>query len=245
MVVSSATLRLEGVFAGYRSEIDVLQDVTLAAPPGAITVIVGPNGAGKSTLLKTVFGFLHPHAGRILLDDRAIGEMSPFQLKLAGVSYIPQGINIFPQLTVHENLLMGGWAIRSERSELNARLDRMYDLFPLLKDRRKRKANELSGGQARMLSAAKEVLTEPKLLLIDEPTTGLSPALSSQVYEFIVSIHESFGATIVLVDQKIEDALEIADEVLLLNLGRVYAKGPRAEFPTQRVRDLTKECLAG
>ena len=243
--MTSATLRLEGVFAGYRSEIDVLQDVTLAAPAGAITVIVGPNGAGKSTLLKTVFGFLHPHAGRILLDDRTIGEMSPFQLKLAGVSYIPQGINIFPQLTVHENLLVGGWAIRSDRGELNSRLDRMYDLFPVLKDHRKRKANELSGGQARMLSAAKEVLTDPKLLLIDEPTAGLSPALSSQVYQFIVSIHETLGATIALVDQKIEDALEIADEVLLLNLGRVYAKGSRAEFPTQRVRDLTRECLAG
>ncbi len=94
-------------------------------------------------------------------------------------------------------------------------------------------------------SAAKEVLTEPRLLLIDEPTAGLSPALSSQVYEFIVSIHESLGATIGLVDQKIEDALEIADEVLLLNLGRVYAMGPRAEFPTQRVRELTRECLAG
>lgn len=243
--MSQAQLQLHGVFAGYQSGINVLQDVTLVAPPGAITVIVGPNGAGKSTLLKTVFGFLHPSAGAILLDDSPIHQLSPYQLKQAGVSYIPQGINTFPHLTVQENLLMGGWVIRSDRAELNARLDRIYELFPLLKDRRKRRANELSGGQARMLSVAKEVITEPKLLLIDEPTAGLSPALSSQVYEFIMSIHQALGSTIALVDQKIEDALAIADEVLLLNLGQVYAQGPRAEFGTQRVRELIRECLAG
>lgn len=241
----SATLSVSGVYAGYQPGIDILQDISLTSAPGKITVVVGPNGAGKSTLLKTIFGFLQPHRGKICLDEQEIQGKPPYVLKGERISYVPQGINIFPQLTVEENLRMGGWTIRHQRRLLEEQLNRIYELFPLLHERRRVKANQLSGGQARMLSTAKEVITNPRLILVDEPTAGLSPALSAQVYDFLLATQESLGCTLLVVDQNIEEALRIADWVVLINLGRVYAFGPRSDFGIDRVRALIQECLAG
>jgi ABC-type branched-subunit amino acid transport system ATPase component len=243
--VSGAHLVLREVSAGYQPGIDVLREVGLESAPGQVTAVVGPNGAGKSTLLKAVFGFLRPRAGEVVLDGRPIHLLQPHQVKGLGVAYVPQGLNLFPQLTVEENLRLGGWTLRRDRGRLRDQLERLYELFPALRDHRRRPAHELSGGQARMLAVAKEMISEPRLLLVDEPTAGLSPALSAQVYEFLVAVQRSSGTSVLLVDQQIQEALEIADQVILMDLGRVRARGPRQDMPLERVRALIQECLKG
>ncbi|HWN91728.1 MAG TPA: ATP-binding cassette domain-containing protein, partial [Verrucomicrobiae bacterium] len=168
-------LAVEQLAAGYVEGIDILADITLRVEPGTITGVIGPNGAGKSTLLKTIFGFLHPKRGRISLDGRDISAMAPHEIKRLGISYVPQGANIFPQLTVEENLFLGAWVIRSDKARVADRLERAYAAFPRLRERRQRRATALSGGEAKMLSLAKELVTEPTLLLVDEPSAGLAP----------------------------------------------------------------------
>ncbi|HEX3883362.1 MAG TPA: ABC transporter ATP-binding protein [Stellaceae bacterium] len=238
-------LTVEDVYAGYQSGVDILQGLSLRVAPAGLTLVIGPNGAGKSTLLKTAFGFLHPHQGRIRFAETEIAGAAPHAVKRLGISYVPQEINIFPLLTVEENLRMGGWVFRRDRTRLKARIEAIYGIFPALAEGRRQPAGNLSGGQGRMLSVARELMTEPKLLLVDEPTAGLSPALVEQVYALLRTAREAIGATILLVDQNVEAALGQADSVYLLNLGRVKAEGPAAAFPPARVRDLIRECLLG
>lgn len=238
-------LTVSDVHVGYQPGIDVLQGIDLSTGGLGVTTVIGPNGAGKSTLLRTIFGFLAPHVGRITLGETDITALPPNAVKRCGVSYIAQGINIFPSLTVEENLRMGAWTIRNDRGRLRAQLDTVFELFPMLRSDRARKASELSGGQAKMLSIAKEVMTDPSVLLVDEPTAGLSPALSEIAYEFLLRTHKTLGCSILLVDQNIEAAVAIADHVYLIDLGRVKHKGPRDEFGPQRVRALIQECLTG
>src|SRR5438552_4815028 len=194
-----ALLELEGIAAGYVEGMDILGDVTLRVEPGSITGVIGPNGAGKSTLLKAIFGFLHPRRGRIALDGRDIHALAPYEIKRLGISYVPQGANIFPQLTVEENLLLGAWVIRSDKARVADRLERAYAAFPRLRERRRRRATTLSGGEAKMLSLAKELVTEPTLLLVDEPSAGLAPRIVEQVYARLLEVRGQ-GVTILLVD---------------------------------------------
>src|SRR6266581_6464368 len=159
-----ALLEVDGIVAGYVAGIDILNGLRLRLEPGTITGIIGPNGAGKSTLLKTIFGFLHPRRGRITLDGRAIDARAPYEVKRLGISYVPQGANIFPQLTVEENLQLGAWVIKGDRARVAARLEGAYAAFPRLREKRRSRATTLSGGEAKMLSLAKELVTEPRLL---------------------------------------------------------------------------------
>jgi ABC-type branched-subunit amino acid transport system ATPase component len=210
-----------------------------------VTLVIGPNGAGKSTLLRAIFGFLKPQRGSIRFRGERIDGRPPFRIKQLGIGYVPQEINIFPQLTVEENLRMGGWTLRRDRALLGRRLAKVYAVFPALADRRSKGAGELSGGQGRMLSVAREMMTEPPLLLVDEPTAGLAPNLADQVYEVLETARRTTGATILLVDQNIEDAIGHADEVYMVNLGRIKAAGPASAFGAERVRTLIQECLLG
>ena len=196
-------------------------------------------------MLKTIFGFLKPHRGRISLREEEITGREPHALKRLGVSYMPQEINTFPLLSVEENLRMGAWTFRRDKRRLQARLRRIYEVFPVLGERRKATAGDLSGGQGRMLSVAREMMAEPRLLLVDEPTAGLAPALVDQVYDLLAQARRELGATILLVDQNIEDAVAKADHVYMLNLGRIKAQGPAAEFTPSRTRELIQECLLG
>src|SRR5437899_577553 len=164
-----ALLELQGIVAGYVEGIDILNGVHLGAARGTVTGVIGPNGAGKSTLLKTIFGFLSPRSGRIVLDGREVQGLAPHELKRAGIGYVPQGANIFPQLTVHENLELGAWVFRHNRARVASMLERAYDAFPSLREKRRLRATVLSGGEAKMLSVAKALVTEPSLLLGDEP----------------------------------------------------------------------------
>jgi ABC-type branched-subunit amino acid transport system ATPase component len=240
-----ATLAVEKVRAGYQSDIDILHGVSLSVAPGSLTLVIGPNGAGKSTLLKTIFGFLKPHGGTIRLGEHRIEKLEPHEVKALGIGYIPQEVNTFPLLTVEENLRMGGWTLRREPSRLNAQLAKIYEVFPLLAERRRSAAGDLSGGQGRMLSVAREMVAEPRLLLIDEPTAGLAPNLVDRVYELLQVARRALDATILLVDQNVEDAVKQTDYVYLMNLGAVKAQGPAATFTPERVRNLFQECLLG
>jgi len=238
-----ALLDLEGVVAGYVEGIDILNDLTMSVARGSVTGVIGPNGAGKSTLLKTIFGFLHPVRGRIVFDGGEVQTLAPHALKRLGIGYVPQGANIFPQLTVHENLQIGSWVYRRDRAHVAAMLDRAYAAFPRLRDRRRFRATSLSGGEAKMLSVAKELMTDPTLLLVDEPSAGLAPRIAAQVYEQLLEV-KAAGVTILLIDQNVTTAVEISDYLYMLEIGRVRRQGERQAFANQ-LREIIRDSLLG
>src|SRR5438309_2408084 len=236
-------LEVDQVAAGYVEGIDILAGIGLRVEAGSVTGIIGPNGAGKSTLLKTSFGFLHPREGRIVHDGREIQRAAPHEIKRLGVSYVPQGANVFPQLTVQENLLLGAWVERGDRGRVGQMLERAYATFPRLREKRRHRATSLSGGEAKMLSLAKELVTDPKLLLVDEPSAGLAPRISTEVYARLLQARAA-GATILLVDQNIAKAIAVSDYLYMIEMGRVRHHGPRHVFAEQ-VRDLVRDALLG
>jgi len=241
----STLLTVADVHAGYLPGVDILRGLSLEARANQITLVIGPNGAGKSTLLRTVFAFLSPSQGSITFAARSTAGLRPSDLKAAGISYVTQDINSFPALTVEDNLRMGAWVFRRDGERLRRQLERAYATFPALADKRRARAGELSGGQGRMLSVARELMTEPQLLLVDEPTAGLAPNLVEHVYDILLTAKQSSGVAILLVEQNVEQALPLADQLYLLNLGRVKAQGPGKEFDNARVRALIQECLLG
>src|SRR5215470_10547131 len=238
-----ALLEVEEVTVGYVAGIDILAGISLRVEAGSVTGIIGPNGAGKSTLLKTIFGFLHPKRGRIALDGRDIGSMPPHEIKRLGISYVPQGANIFPQLTVEENLLLGAWVIRADKPRVAERLERAYAAFPRLRERRLRRATTLSGGEAKMLSLAKELVTEPTLLLVDEPSAGLAPRIVEQVYAQLLAVRDQ-GVTILLVDQNINKAVQVSDYLYMIERGEVRRQGTRHDFADQ-LHAIVRDALLG
>ena len=243
--MTAPLLTVADVHAGYLPGVDILRGISIAARPNEITLVIGPNGAGKSTLLRTVFAFLAPNRGAITFSERATAGLRPSDLKAAGISYVTQDINSFPGLTVEENLHMGAWVFRRDSERLRRQLERVYATFPALADKRRARAGELSGGQGRMLSVARELMTEPTLLLVDEPTAGLAPNLVEQVYDILLTAKNSSGVAILLVEQNVEQALPLADHLYLLNLGRVKVEGRDREFDNARIRALIQECLLG
>ena len=238
-----ARLALDGIVAGYVEGIDILNGVRLTVEPGTITGVIGPNGAGKSTLLKTIFGFLHPRRGRIAFDEREIQALAPHAIKRLGIGYVPQAANTFPQLTVKENLELGAWVFRRDARRVAGMLERAYATFPRLAEKRHLRATALSGGEAKMLSVAKELVTEPTLLLVDEPSAGLAPKIAEQVYGRLLEA-QAAGVTILLVDQNITRCVEISSYLYMLEMGQVRREGPRAAFADQ-LRELIRDALLG
>jgi ABC-type branched-subunit amino acid transport system ATPase component len=238
-------LQVDNVFAGYQEGIDILNGMTLNVQPNSVTIIIGPNGAGKSTLLKTIFGFLKPRSGTMHFDGRDIAQEQPYQVKRGGISYIPQEFNIFPQLTVEQNLRMGAWVFRNDKARLKRQLEYNYEIFPALYKFRKSKANTLSGGQLRMLSIAKEVMTSPKMILVDEPSSGLAPKIAAEAYDFLMRTQETLEVAILLVDHNMETALELAHYVYVIDMGRIRESGPKAEFDLPRIKHIIQQCLMG
>jgi ABC-type branched-subunit amino acid transport system ATPase component len=238
-------LQVNNITAGYQVGIDILNDLSLQVEPGSVTIIIGPNGAGKSTLLKTIYGFLRPRNGSILFNGEGITGDSPHEIKHVGLSYIPQEFNVFPQMTVEENLLMGAWIFRSDKARLKKQLEYTYGIFPALEKFRKSKATTLSGGQLRMLSIAKEVMTSPQLMLVDEPSSGLAPKIAAEAYEFLMHTKEALDAAILLVDHNMETALDLADYVYVVDMGKIRVHGPKSEFDLTRIKNIIQECLMG
>ena len=236
-------LSIQDISCGYAGGIDILQSLSLEVDSGSFIGIIGPNGAGKSTLLKTLFGFLRHHQGQILFNHAELRSLSPFERKALGISYIPQGMNIFPQMTVRENLLLGAWTFRHEKERIRKGLDDIYATFPVLHRKQKHKAEFLSGGEAKMLSIAKEMISEPTLLLVDEPSVGLAPKIVSSVYAFLRRSQEK-GITILLVDQNINQAVDNAEYLYMLETGTVAMKGT-AQLFKENLRDIIRDSLLG
>ncbi len=223
-------LEVHELYVGYYKDLNILQGINLTAEAGKITAVLGANGVGKSTLLKAVYGFLQPNGGKILLDGNNVIGTPTHKLIDLGLSYIPQQQGIFRWMTVEENIELGGWNFRQDRERLNRKIEENFQRFPVLKEKRRQLAGELSGGQQRMVEIARTLMTDPKLILVDEPTAGLAKLLSEEVYRMLVNLRNDYGLTIVLVDQEIRQALKIADYVYVLELGRNKFDGPVEEF---------------
>ena len=208
-------LKIENITVGY-TEIDILHQVNLWVRAGEIVSIIGPNGAGKSTLLKTIFGMLHPRQGRVMLNDQDITGLRPETIVRRGISYVPQVNNVFPTMTIQENLEMGAF-IRTD--DYKHRLEQVYHLFPVLRERRKDKVGQLSGGQRQMVAMGRSLMLDPQVLLFDEPSAGLAPLLVSHIFEQIEVIN-STGVAIVIVEQNARQALKMADYGYVLAMGR-------------------------
>ncbi|MEE9566003.1 MAG: ABC transporter ATP-binding protein [Desulfobacteria bacterium] len=208
-------LSIEDITAGY-NEVDILHQVNLQVRVGEIVSIIGPNGAGKSTLLKTIFGLLQPRQGKIILNDEDITGLRPEKIVRKGISYVPQVDNVFPSMTIQENLEMGAF-IRTD--DYRHRLDQVYDLFPILRERRKHKVGQLSGGQRQMVAMGRALMLDPQVLLLDEPSAGLAPLLVSHIFEQIREINVT-GVAIVIVEQNAQEALKMAHHGYVLAMGR-------------------------
>jgi len=222
-------LEFRGLSAGYYQDLLVLRDVDLLAREGLITAVLGSNGVGKSTLLKVGYGFLAPTDGDVVLDGRVITGAEPQQMLGLGVGYIAQQPGVFDLMSVEENLLLGAWTFRRDRRRMRAALERNYERFPVLLEKAGQRCRELSGGQRRMVEIGRVLMSDPKVLLIDEPSAGLSAHLAAEVYGWLAALRDE-GKTILLVDQDIRRALRVADHVYVLEMGRNKLDGPPTDF---------------
>ncbi|MBT3213842.1 MAG: ABC transporter ATP-binding protein [Deltaproteobacteria bacterium] len=223
-------LEIQNLYVGYYRDLNILQDITIKVRKNQITAILGANGVGKSTALKAVFGFLRPNAGDVLLDGESILNVPAHQRILKGMAYIPQQPGVFKDMTVEENLELGGWTFRKNKKLVREKIEANYERFPVLKEKRKQITGELSGGQQRMVEISRTLMVEPKVLLIDEPTAGLSKMLAEEVYEMLSMLTTQHNLSILIVDQEIRQALKISDYVYVLELGRNKFEGPASEF---------------
>jgi neutral amino acid transport system ATP-binding protein len=219
-------LEVKNVYAGYVKDADILQGVNFCVYPGELVTVIGPNGAGKSTLAKTIFGLLTPHTGTITFKGEDITGLKSNHIVQKGMCYVPQLKNVFPSLTVEENLEMGAFVRDVSLSPLK---EKIFAMFPRLHDRRNQRAGTLSGGERQMLAMGKALMLEPSLLLLDEPSAALSPILVTQVFEQIKEINRK-GTAIVLVEQNARKALEMAHRGYVLESGRDAIEGPGLEL---------------
>lgn len=226
----ATVLEMRNLSVGYYRDLNILCDLYIKARQGQITTILGANGVGKSTALKAAFGFLTPSKGDILLEGASILGIPPQEKILKGLAYIPQQPGVFKDMTVEENLELGGWTFRRDRRQVRDKIEANYERFPALRDKRRQVTGELSGGQQRMVEIGRTLMSEPRMLLVDEPTAGLSKRLAEEVYAMLVDLARVDGLTILLVDQEIRHALKIADYVYVLELGRNKFEGPADEF---------------
>jgi branched-chain amino acid transport system ATP-binding protein len=232
--MNKAILECNGIAAGYVKGLNILQGVDLVVNEGEIVSIIGPNGAGKSTLLKAIMSLIKVSAGRFYLNGTEKTGLSTHKIVLEGLGYVPQVANVFPSLTIEENLEIGSWSIKDKRDALK----KIYSDFPMLSDRKKDKAGNLSGGQRQILALARALITSPNLLLLDEPSAGLSPVAINDVFTSIKEINES-GVSILLVEQNAKRALGFSDRGYVLDQGRNAYQGSGEELLNDpRVIDL-------
>ncbi len=217
MVTDGFLLRAENIHAGY-GKLDILHGVNLEVRPRDLVCVIGPNGAGKSTALKAILGILRPKSGQIFFSGKEIAGLRPDQVLRRGLAYVPQGRIVFPQMTVLENLEMGAY-IESDPAKLEAALEMVYSLFPILSERRMQKAGTLSGGEQQMLAIGRSLMTAPKMILLDEPSLGLSPKFVTMIYEKLLEMRRA-GYTLLVVEQNALKALSVADRGYVLELGQ-------------------------
>lgn len=227
--MSDLMMELRDVYVSYHGDISILNGLSLRVKVGTITGIIGPNGAGKSTALKTLYGFLKPQKGDILVRGERVNGLPPYDFIKRGVAYVPQNRSLFNELSVEDNLRLGCWPFRRDRDRIQASLDESYRRFPMLKDKRRTLAGSLSGGQQRFLELARALALQPQAVLLDEPTAMIAPRLAREIYDFIVQLAES-GITVVLVDQNVRQCVAISHYLYILELGRNRAEGDRSAF---------------
>jgi branched-chain amino acid transport system ATP-binding protein len=226
-------LELDDVAVAYGKR-RALDGLTLSVLPGEIVTLLGANGAGKSTTLRAVSGLVRPTQGRIRYDGREITHVPADSIVAGGVSHVPEGREIFPEFTVHENLLVGGHTV--ERSRIGERLESVFSLFPVLRDRKAQAAGTLSGGEQQMLAIGRALMTRPRLLLLDEPSLGLAPILAREIFRVIRRINDD-GVAVLLVEQNARRALALASRGYVLETGRLVTSGTSAELTADpRVR---------
>ncbi|NND90144.1 MAG: ABC transporter ATP-binding protein [Granulosicoccus sp.] len=208
-------LMAQGMTGGYGS-VDILHDCTVSVERGEIAVIVGPNGAGKSTAMKAVFGMLNLRSGRVVLDGQDITRLSPQNRVARGMAFVPQTNNVFPSMSVEENLEMGAFL---RRDDIQSTMEQVYALFPILREKRQQNAGELSGGQRQQVAVGRALMTKPSLLMLDEPTAGVSPIVMDELFDLIIDVART-GLSILMVEQNARQALNIADKGYVLVQGR-------------------------
>lgn len=214
------------VVAGYK-DFMILNNLSFKARRGTITLLLGPNGAGKSTVLKTLFGLLKPRQGKVMLDGEVVNGASQKELLAKGIAFVPQGRNLFPQLTVFQNLELGGITLGMKTT--HARIPEVLALFPRVKERLQAQASALSGGEQKQLEIGRALLLRPKVLLIDEPSIGLSPIVVHEVFKLLRKLADQ-GTTVLMVEQNVKSALKVSDEAIALESGRLVLQKPASEL---------------
>jgi branched-chain amino acid transport system ATP-binding protein len=225
MMSKDVILRLANIESSY-GPVQAIRGVSLEVRKGDIATVLGANGAGKTTILKTISGIIDPQKGTVWFDGEEIQKKNPDWIVRRGISHVPEGREVFPLLTVRENLLMGAYT-RKDRDGVASDIERMYVYFPILRERQNQEAGQLSGGQQQMLAIARALMSKPKLLLLDEPSLGLSPKLVKEIFEIIKRVNQEEGTTMLLVEQNANIALSTADYGYVLEVGRVVMQDTR------------------
>lgn len=224
----SAALEVRDLRAGY-GQASVIEGVSIRVGIGEVVAVVGANGAGKSTLLNTIAGLIRPTSGSIAFDGRDITRDRAHQLPAKGLALVPEGGRLFPFMTVEENLQMGGFSGRNS-PEFERRIEEVMELFPILRQRRAQLAGHLSGGERQMCAIARAVMSGPKLLMLDEPSVGLSPKMVAEVFHLVENLARTRGLTVVLVEQNVQEALAVSDRAYVLDHGRIVREGASSEL---------------
>ena len=222
-------LSVERLYAGYGLT-TVLRDISLDARAGEAVAVIGPNGAGKTTLLKSIVGMLRPTRGRVAFENRQLDGLRAFEVARLGLAYVPAERELFPTMTVIENLELGAYAQKARLTgTAHPHLDKVFDLFPRLAERRSQLAGTMSGGEQQMCAIARTLMSGPKLVLLDEPSMGLAPVIVAQVFDLVKRIR-SEGYTVLIVEQNVSQVLKVVDRAYLLEVGRIKASGPAADL---------------
>lgn len=213
----------------YYGHIHALKGISLKVEEGEVVTLIGANGAGKSTTLRTISGLIHARTGKVLFQGKDISHMAPHEIVAIGVGHVPEGRGIFPRLTVRENLEMGAFVI-NDNAEVARRMERVFTLFPRLKERISQKGGTLSGGEQQMLATGRGLMLKPQILLMDEPSMGLAPLLVEVIFDVIQELNQKEGTTILLVEQNASMALKYAARAYVLETGKIVLSGPAAEI---------------
>ncbi|MCL3837227.1 ABC transporter ATP-binding protein [Aeromicrobium duanguangcaii] len=221
-------IKISGVSASYEA-VDVLHGIDIVANDGELTVILGANGSGKSTLFKAMSGVLRPNSGQIEFNGEDITRSSPAAIVKKGLAHCPEGRHLFPRMSVEKNLMLGAYVRRGDKARVKTLLERSYDLFPILREKRKQAAGSLSGGQQQMAAIGRSLMSDPSMLILDEPSMGLAPLITQQVFETIVEINNE-GIGVLLAEQNANSALQIATSGYVLAEGRVVLSGTAKEL---------------
>ncbi len=232
-------LKVEGLYTQY-GKIKVLSDVSFEIKPGEIVALIGTNGAGKSTFLKTLSGLVRPTQGHITFMNKNIQGLAPEKIVCAGIAHVPEGRNVFARQTVMTNLQIGAF-IRKDAVEIQKDIDRFFEIFPILGERRNQCAGTLSGGEQQMLAIARGLMARPKLLLLDEPSMGLAPLLVNEIFRIIGQLHEE-GIAIVVVEQNVKKALKITQRAYVMELGKILYHGDSKDLMAD---DRVRKCYLG